>query len=591
MKRNTLRLILFAVLVLLLAACGGPAEPTASVYGDLLAENNITLEDQQKLAEFSYAVLDHYFDPEGEEADMARTAFQNFDYDMIFITYLNNGSLRCSYGGNANSLTNRMYADLMDANLDCIEDERFGGVIAPEETEDIEIVINFLLNRRRLTHFGLNDLENKIELGVHAIEIEAGGQTAYFKESVPISHNYDLETTLQRLCLKADQDEDCYTDVGTKLFIYDTLTFKVNRALEVTDLYRYNVYVDITTIDQNRLLQSLEWAEQWFDNNTNPETGLLEYTYYPSDDAYADDNNYVRQLACLWAMSDLQDFLGNNDLDEVVTTSLDHYLQNLTVGGYIAIHGDSKLPYNAFPLMALLSMEDYPNRDEIMQTLADAIVAQQNEDGSYKTSFVSDQLSGVDFYPGEAMLSLMKYYNYTEDEKYLDSVYKAFDYYREYWRGNKNTAFIPWHSQTYLLLYRAVEDPEIAEFVFEMNDWLIQNYQLLRTEYPDLHGGFPASFPRNSTSAYMEGMNDAYTLAVLVGDQEHQDIYSQTISYAVRFILQMQYTPDGVFYLSNPDRVVGGFRHSLVINDQRNDYTQHASFALMKVYDNGLFDD
>lgn len=590
MKRNILLAGLLIALIVLLAACGGPEEPTASVYGSLLAENNITTDDQRTLAEFSYSVLDNYFDSSIEQAKMARTAFQDFDYDMVFITYLNDGRLRCSYGGSSTSLTNRIYHDLIDANTDCIEDERFGGVITTDETEEIEIVFSFLLNRRRLTYFGLNDLENKIELGVHAIEIEAGGHTAYFKESVPISHNYDHETTLQRLCLKADQEEDCYLDTGTKLFIYDTYTFKVDREYQLTDLYRYNIYVDIDTIDQTRLLQSLEWAEQWFDNSTNSETGLLEYTYYPSDDEYATDNNHVRQLACIWAMSDLQDFLGNNDLDDVISTSLDHYLQFITVGGYVSIHGDAKLPYNAFPLMALISAEDYPNRDEIMQTLADAIVDQQNEDGSYNTSFVSDQLSGVDFYPGEAMLSLMKYYNYTGDERYLESVYKAFPHYRDYWRGNKNTAFVPWHSQTYLLLYRATEDMEVAEFVFEMNDWLIENYQLLRTDYPDVHGGFPASFPRNSTSSYMEGMNDAYTLAVLVGDQEHQDIYYQTISYAVRFILQMQYTPDNVFYLSNPELAIGGFRHSLVINDQRNDYTQHASFALMKVYDNGIFD-
>ncbi|HKJ27494.1 MAG TPA: hypothetical protein VJ965_07640, partial [Anaerolineales bacterium] len=347
---------------------------------------------------------------------------------------------------------------------------------------------------------------------------------------------------------------------------------------------------DLKSITSDTILQRLAWAEQWFANSTNPESGLLEYMYFPSDDVYSSDNNHVRQLACMWAMAELQAFNGNDKLNDVVTTSLDYYLQYMTEDGYLSIEGDAKLAYNAFMIMALLGSPDYPDRDRILVDLGNAILKLQKEDGSYNTYFDFDSDSGMDFYPGEAMLSLMKLYNYTEDERYLQSVHEAFSYYPDYWRKNKNTAFVPWHSQAYLLLYRAVEEPRIAEFVFEMNDWMVENHQLMRTEYPDVHGGFTRSFPRNSTSAYMEGMNDAYTLAVLVGDEVHQAKYEQAIKYAVRFILQMQYTPDNVFYLENPELAIGGFRHSLVFNDQRNDYTQHASFALMKTYENGIFE-
>ena len=187
------------------------------------------------------------------------------------------------------------------------------------------------------------------------------------------------------------------------------------------------------------------------------------------------------------------------------------------------------------------------------------------------------------------MLALMKLYQQTHEERYLASVQAAFPYYRAYWRGNQNTAFVPWHSQVYLLLYQEAEDPELAEFVFEMSDWLIDTYQITEREYIDILGGLKKGNPRNATSSYMEGINDAYQLAVLVNDKEHQKKYAESIRNGVRFILQMQYNQENIFYLENPERAIGGFRESLVSNDQRNDYTQHALMALMKTYDNELF--
>jgi rhamnogalacturonyl hydrolase YesR len=214
----------------------------------------------------------------------------------------------------------------------------------------------------------------------------------------------------------------------------------------------------------------------------------------------------------------------------------------------------------------------------------------QNDDGSYNTYFTRNTTSGQDYYPGEAMLALMKLYQSTGGDKYINSVEKAFPYYRSYWRNNKNTAFVPWHSQVYYLLYNETKDSELARFVFEINDWLIDNYQIQDDAYPDKTGGFPKQNPRNSASSYMEGINAAYSLAVAVNDQVHIDKYYNSIRIGARFILQMQFTDNNSFYLENSIRAVGGFKESLTTNDQRNDYTQHAVMALMKIYKNNIFD-
>ncbi|HEO65338.1 MAG TPA: hypothetical protein ENI73_05625 [Spirochaetes bacterium] len=138
-------------------------------------------------------------------------------------------------------------------------------------------------------------------------------------------------------------------------------------------------------------------------------------------------------------------------------------------------------------------------------------------------------------------------------------------------------------------MYQETKNPELPRFVFEMNDWLINKYQIRESQYPDQIGGFPKRNPRNSSASYLEGINDAYSLAQLIHDEKHIAKYKKTIAMGVRFILHTQFTKENSFYVKNPSRVIGGFHGSLTSNVQRNDYTQHALMALIKTYRNGIF--
>jgi hypothetical protein len=55
-------------------------------------------------------------------------------------------------------------------------------------------------------------------------------------------------------------------------------------------------------------------------------------------------------------------------------------------------------------------------------------------------------------------------------------------------------------------------------------------------------------------------------------------------------MLQIQFTPENTFWLKNPRRAIGGFKESLRRVNMRNDYTQHATSALLKAYRNKIFD-
>lgn len=552
---------------------------------------SLTLSAAQKRAYIAYAyfALDSYFGPAG---DFPAAVPAMGEYSTFYVTIMHSGKIRgCQSGRTDREHPQRTKLDIEQAVRRCIEDRRFGGPLQKEEVAGAKLVVNVLFNKRKVQG-NLAALKREIELGIHGIEVKQGEKRAFFKESVPIEHDYTLEKTLQRLCRKAKLPEDAWADPKTEIYAYDTLTFQGDREGRTADLYRYNVPLDLQKIDNALIRERVKLAGSWFLHNVKSETGALQYEYYPSLDKYSSEDNHVRQLASLWALTEIEIFMDGAGLSPCIDRMLGYYLSyrvDRDHYAFLTVDGRSTLAFNAFLILALVNRPEYPDRDSLLKSLADGILSLQREDGSYHTDFRSDKTRGIDFYPGEAMLALMKLYRAEGEAKYLQSVKRASPYYRNYWRGNENTAFIPWQTQTHLLLYLETKDPEIPEFAFEMNDWLIDNHQLEQTPFPDKVGAFTRSLPRFSTSAYLEGLNDAYKLAEITGDRAHIRKYRHAIRTATRFLLSTQYTHENSFYLKNPDRAIGGFRFSLESNVQRNDYTQHAVLALIKAYHNQVF--
>jgi AMMECR1 domain-containing protein len=550
---------------------------------------SVTKKDKQLYVKYAYSVLDSEFD---RGSDYSEEIPHIGNYDKLFISLIHKNKLRgCKSGRSDNKRSLRTKLDITEAVIRSIGDNRFGGFLTREEIDDTEIVLNILFNKRNIRG-GLINLEKEIELGIHAIQITKGKKNAYFKESVPITKNYSVKKTFERLCKKAKLIKDCYNDPKTKIYIFDTLSFKGNRDGKITDLYRYNILFDVAAIEKEMLLDRIKLTKVWFLNNINSQTKRLEYQYAPSSNKYSSRNNHIRQLATLWSITELKDFLKDSAFNTLIRSTLDYYLDKkmcLEDYCFIKIENESKIAYNAFLILSLLNMPSYPESKNWIYLFANGIISLQNENGSYNTYFRSKKNTGIDYYPGEAMLALMNLYQKTGDKSFLNSVKRAFNYYKEYWRSNKNTAFIPWHTQTYLLLYNEIKNPEIIEFIFEMNDWLIDNYQIKDSIYPDKIGGFPKVKPRYSTSTYIEGINDAYFLAKIVKDQYHIRKYKEAIRIGIRFILLTQYTKDNSFYVKNSKRSIGGFKRSLTSNRQRIDYTQHALRSIIKTYTNDIF--
>jgi len=558
------------------------------------SEFDIDQNDKTTMLDYSYVVLDNYFKNNNSVIENFETLNEpNLKYNILFVTIFNNEETRgCQSGSTKIDNKDRIFLDIKEAVIESIEDERFGGVLQEEELPNVEIMFTFLNNISWLYNNSFLFLQNNIELGVHSIEFVYNDTYTIFKESVPISNNYDLRYTLERLCDKANLNKNCYLDKDVEIYRYDTFTFMGNRNHKIIDLYRYNIIIDINEINNKRIFDSISLGYDWFLETVNSSTNLLEYMYFPSENIYSTENNHLRQLASLWTITEMNSFLNKNASKSLVNSTLDYYLSFMKSSSnfsYVILNDKAKLANNAFLILTLLNTPHYQNQKELLTQLGNGILSLQNENGSYKTFFFSDENTGIDYYPGEAMLSLMKLYNNTKDQRYLDSVEKAFYHYRDYWRNNKNTALIPWHTQTYKLLFEETKNQDLSDFIFEMNDWMIDNYQINTSEYPDEIGGFPKYYPTFSTSVFIEGINDAYSVAMMVNDSFHIQKYKEAIRLGTRFILQIQFTENNTFYLNNDIKAIGGFKTSLTNNGLRIDNTQHSMMALMKTYENEIF--
>jgi len=333
---------------------------------------------------------------------------------------------------------------------------------------------------------------------------------------------------------------------------------------------------------------SIHQGGEWFLSDSD-EKEFLHYGYLPKKGRFMSDNNDLRKMGALWSITGLYHFTGDRRYGDLATKGMEYfkkYIRHVPQEdvSYVDINGKTKLGYSAFAILGLLGLPEYPNREDLLRTLANGIITHQNPDGSYRTYLYSDRTGGEDFYPGEANLALMEYYEATGDPRALLAVKRSFPYYREHWKKKKTLAFVPWQTQAFVRLYRTTEYPGYRDFVFQMTDWLI-SYQQTSQNFgrEDYIGGFKST-PGISTSSYLEGLVDAYALAVEVGDLERSERYGKAVELAAWFIVSLQFREDNTFGYTLSDRIRGGFRQSRNNASLRVDNNQHAVMALMKVY-------
>ncbi|HEX5080428.1 MAG TPA: hypothetical protein VFY40_00170, partial [Blastocatellia bacterium] len=229
------------------------------------------------------------------------------------------------------------------------------------------------------------------------------------------------------------------------------------------------------------LRQRLEMIYRWHGGMVNPDTGMLEYLYFPQTEAFVRERCPIREIASVWDVERVSHFLNRRELFPLVEKSLRHYDDYLVEReGYLILDPGrlaepSSIAHSAFMILALTGAPA-PRKIRRITAFADGILRQQRPDGSYKVYFHDLPDQGEELYAGEAMLALLEAYRQAPDARYLESVERGFSYYdaRYFSRGRVAedilVFFANWQSQACRLLFEFTAEPalkrEVASYVF-----------------------------------------------------------------------------------------------------------------------------
>ena len=137
----------------------------------------------------------------------------------------------------------------------------------------------------------------------------------------------------------------------------------------------------------------------------------------------------------------------------------------------------------------------------------------------------------------------------------------------------------------------ALKPEELASFVFDMNDWLIENMEVWEeSAFDDEKGRFHSrktdfgSPHASATGVYIEGMIDAYEIAKRTGDKPRQARYALALSRAIRSVMQLQFVDDvDMYYVTDRVQTKGGLRTTVIRPEVRVDNVQHVLMGMLKV--------
>ncbi len=339
-------------------------------------------------------------------------------------------------------------------------------------------------------------------------------------------------------------------------------------------------------------LMAIEQGGEWFLNDENE--NFIYYQYKPATDFHPNSSHAMREMGALWSIYNLADFLKDERYDALAQKGLTYFksflVEDATNGfTYVNATPDKiKLGYSAFMILNLLESDD-PEKDELMRELADGILYLQQDDGGFDTFFYSDRDTGLDYYPGEALLALSALYEYTEEQRYLDAVKAALPYYEAYFDETSNTAFVPWQTQAYSKYFLLTGDTEASDFVFKMNDYMTAHFsEDGGTCSPDTESAGIV------TAVYVEGMTRAYTVAKTVGDEERAECYARFIQAGSKTVMGLQFPMEDLNLDDYSEAAIvtatGGFCGSKTDVTMQVDRNQHATMALMRAYELGLIE-
>ncbi len=347
------------------------------------------------------------------------------------------------------------------------------------------------------------------------------------------------------------------------------------------------------------LPSAIDLASRYLVNAVGDDGGFV-YNYVAKRGAGDDDYNVLRHAGTIYAMLEIEAVhpqVAQRQAAERAIAWLEKRVEPCvspdTAAACVVEDNATKLGGNALFIVALAKHAQVTGSKEklaLMQRLALRFVSVQDPatgefkyhkqrlPGGQATSFVSN------YYPGEAILGLMRLHQLDPDPRWLDTAAKAALYLIDTRDAGKSVAQIEHdHWLLYALndLYRARQEPKFMAHAKKIVAAITEAQNGDDPLHPDWRGGFYDE-PRSTPAATrVEGLMAAFRLFKDHGEPAAAAGALAVARAGARFQLAAQLREEQAMYFPDPAFVLGGVGEGLTAWEIRIDYVQHAVSGLL----------
>lgn len=372
------------------------------------------------------------------------------------------------------------------------------------------------------------------------------------------------------------------------------------------ELYRgHRIFKDLTKKD---LLDAIELTKNNYFKNVIQKSGKFIYSYLPHRNRRERRYNILRHAGTTYSMLETYEFMPDKKLLKEAERALNYlkkcikpFKVNDKIVNVVVERNRQKIGGNALAIIAMAKHAQVTASTEnikIMQDLALWFKETQEENGQFSVH-IQEHLTGKHedfvsrFYPGQAILALVRLYNLDKNEEWLDIAENTANYLiniRDRSATHDTISHDHWLLYGLNELYRKRPEEIYLKHSFFIAEAMIQTqYTEEDTSSDELMGGYLTEYgnpPRNSTPAACknEGLSAVYNLAKDNGYDEMANRAKNSIKQGIKFQLQMQLRPESVLYYKRKKLCLGAVQEGLKGLSLRNDFTQHNISSFIACY-------
>jgi hypothetical protein len=355
------------------------------------------------------------------------------------------------------------------------------------------------------------------------------------------------------------------------------------------------------TVTPEMLLRGVHAGADYLTRMTHPD-GQFEYKYDPVTDSGSKGYSMLRHAGTIYAMMCAYDEEHDASWVEAAKRAIEYMkTHSVAVGDttYITDGTEEEQQKVGGAGLALVAFSQYVTSTgdksdlEVMRSMGRFILKQQyadghfraNEDVNRETPAGPKLKKEVWYYPGEAMLGLVRLYAIDPDPKWLAAAQHAADFLinvRDVKRTIKDQ--IPDHWLSYALhdLYLLTRNRAYAEHAGKISEEIIgASRRFEQVPMEDLHGAFVEEGESTLSATRLEALTSTMQLTRYMGG-DPKKLLATALGVAV-FSMSQQLDADSDYFTKVPAKAIGGVRESLVNDDIRIDYVQHAMCAWLRL--------